>query len=290
VYLPHPLTRSLRSGARLVKAGLWASVLSVMGVGLGAGIQACGSDAQDTTGGKRVALHTRVAVDAIATSQFTSAVGWQVTLTKALVAAGPFYYFDGAPPLVLRERRKTWQYAARLLGLGVAHAHPGHYQAGSAMGQMLESASIDLLAGTTTLPDGDGVSGSYRSARFTFATPAGAGSRALEGHPVSAEGKAEKDGEPPRFYHAFADLDAIEKSASQAHIEGCEFSEVDVEADGTVIVTVNPKIWFDLVDFTEAEQGSADAPVDLPQGSQPQLAFVLGVTQLSAYKFSYASP
>jgi hypothetical protein len=284
------VSRFRQTIGRAAKVMTLGSTLSLLGMGLGAAIQACSSSPNDTTGGKLVLLHTRVEGDEIATATFTSAVGWDVTLTRALVSAGPFYYFDGAPPLVLRERHENWQYAARFLGLGIAQAHPGHYQAGNAMGQMLKSASIDLLGGSVDLPDGDGVSGVYRSARFTFAEPSGPGSAALDGHVALAEGKAEKDGENPRFFRAFADLDAIEKSASEGHIEGCELEEVDVEDDGTVTVTVNPKIWFDLVDFTEAEPGRADAPADLPDGSQPQIAFVLGTTQLSAYKFKYTNP
>jgi hypothetical protein len=283
----HPLVGPITR--RCFAATTLGSVFSVLGLVLGAGIQACSSDAA-STGGKAVRLHTRVEVSEEATAPFTSAVGWSVTLSKAVVSAGPFYYFDGTPPLVLRERHDGWQYAARFLGLGLAHAHPGHYQAGNAMGQMLESVSVDLFDGPVELPDGEGVSGIYRSARFSFLDPAGSGSGALEGHVALAEGVAEKDGAAPRYFRAFADLKGIEKSASQGHIEGCEFEEVDVEADGTVTVTVNPKIWFDLVDFSEAAEGSVESPADLPDDSQPQLAFVLGTTQLSAYKFRFSSP
>lgn len=272
---------------RTLAAGALGTGLSLIGLLLGTGVQACSSDGKDSTGGKLVVLHTRLSVDDVAQNTFTTSVGWNVTLTAARVSAGPFYYFDGAPPLVLQDQQRHWRFAAQLLGLGVAHAHPGHYQAGNAMGQMLESTSVDLLRGAVALPDGDGVSGIYRSARFTFATPSGEGASALDGHVAFATGKAEK-GDQARFFHAFADLAMIEKSATLGRIEGCEFAEADVEADGTVSVTVNPKIWFDLVDFTQAEAGTADAPVDLPDGSQPQRAFVLGTTQLSAYKFSYS--
>lgn len=280
----------IRAFGRLLTASALGTMLSVAGLVLGASLQACGSDGKDTTGGKLVVLHTRVTVNDIAKERFTTAVGWDVTLSEARVSAGPFYYFDGAPPLVAREQHLDWRFAARWLGVGIAHAHPGHYQAGNAMGQMLQAQSVDLLGGGADLPDGDGVSGIFRSARFTFAAPSGAGSDALDGHVALAVGRAEKDGENPRYFRAFADLSAIEKSASQAHIEGCEFSEVDIEADGTVTVDVNPKVWFDLVDFTEAEEASDEAPADLPDDSQPQLAFVLGTTQLSAYKFSYSKP
>jgi hypothetical protein len=264
-------------------------LLSIVGLGLAVGLQACSSDSESTTG-KRVVLHTRVEVNDVALSEFTTAVGWNVTLTKAAVSAGPFYYFDGTPPLVLRDRQNSWQYAARVLGLGTAHAHPGHYQAGNAMGEMRESSSLDLFGGAADFPDGEGVTGTYRSARFTFSEPSGPAKKQLDGHVAVAVGVASKEGEPARYFRAFADLSTIEYSVAYGQIEGCELTEVDVEGDGTITVNVNPKIWFDLVDFSDAEEASEDAPADLPEGSQPQIAFVLGVTQLSAYKFSFSSP
>jgi hypothetical protein len=272
---------------RTLSAVTLGTALCAAGLIAGVTLQAC-SDAKTTTGGKLVVLHTRVTLNEVAKSEFTSAVGWSITLSEARVSAGPFYYFDGAPPLVRRERSSDFRFAARLLGLGLAHAHPGHYQAGNALGQMLASASIELLGDSVELPVGEGVSGTYRSARFTFSEPSGTGSAALDGHVALAVGKAQKAGKTPRFFRAFADLSAIEKSASQGHIDGCEFDEVDVQGDGTVTVTVDPKIWFDLVDFTDADAGSEAAPAELPDGSQPQLAFVLGTTQLSAYKFAYS--
>ncbi|HEX2877651.1 MAG TPA: hypothetical protein VHP33_40660 [Polyangiaceae bacterium] len=261
-----------------------------MSLGLAVSLQACGDGADDATSGRRVVLHTKVQVSDVANTTFETAVGWRVTLSSAAVSAGPFYYFDGTPPLVLRQRHDAWQYAARVLGLGTAHAHPGHYQAGNAMGEMLESSSVNLFDGVADFPDGTGITGTYRSARFTFAEASGPAKKQLDGHVAVATGVAEREGEPPRHFRAFADLSAIELSAFQGRVEGCELSEVDVKGDGTVTLTVNPKIWFDLVDFTEAEEASADAPADFPAGSQPQLTFVLGVTQLSAYKFSYSSP
>ncbi|HYQ16699.1 MAG TPA: hypothetical protein VEQ58_13100 [Polyangiaceae bacterium] len=282
--------RILRIVRRLLTATWLGGALSVTGLLLGAGIQACSSDGSGTTGGKLVRLHTRVVVSDAAKSTFTSDAGWDVTLTEARVAAGPFYYFDGSPAIVQREQPRSWQYAARFLGVGVAHAHPGHYLPGNAMGQMLESANVDLLGGSVDLPDGDGVSGFYRSARFSFTAPSGKGRAALEGHVAVAAGKAEKDGEAPRYFHAFADLADIEKQASQGHIDGCVLAETDVEADGTITVTVDPQVWFELVDFTEAEEASADAPAEFPGDSQPQIAFVLGTAQSSAYSFRYDRP
>ena len=78
----------------------------------------------------------------------------------------------------------------------------------------------------------------------------------------------------------------VEKHAARGEVAGCELSEADVQADGTITVTVDPRIWFELVDFTDAERGSAGAAADLPDGSLAKLGFVLGVAQLSAYHFA----
>jgi hypothetical protein len=265
--------------------------VSTLGLALGLGtvasaasLQACGSD----TGGQRVELGTRVALDPGSSSGFATAAGWNVTLSKALVATGPFYYFDGAPPLVQLERQRSWQFALVSFFVGTAHAHPGHYQAGKALGQMLESWSVDLLAGPTDLPAGEGVSGVYRSARFSFmAPPEGPLASALEGHAAIVEGRAEKSGEAPRVFRAVADLLDIQRSASLGRVEGCEFSELDIETNGLVTVLVHPHVWFELVDFAALEPGSDQERVEFPADSQPKIAFAQGLAQLSAYKFFY---
>lgn len=256
---------------------------------LAVGVQACGTEAQ--TSGRRVALTTSVALDASVTSAFQTAAGWTITLSKALLATGPFYYFDGAPPLVRLERApRARQYALHVLGLGTAHAHPGHYQSGNALGQMLEPWSVDLLAGTSELPAGEGVTGSYRSARFSFVAPA-AGPMAgeLAGHAALVEGRAEKPGEAARTFRAVADLSEVARSAARGEVEGCVFSELEIESDGRVTVEVNPRIWFELVDFSQLAAATAQEPVEFPEDSQPRIAFAQGLAQLSAYRFSYSA-
>lgn len=272
---------------RFVHALAGGFALSLLGLAFGSALEGC-SSGPDSTSGKRVVLHTRVTVADAARSEFQTDLGWSVTLERAAVAAGPFYYFDGAPPLVRREApAPPWRFAQRLLGLSLAHAHPGHYQAGNALGQMLQASSLELLDDAADFPDGDGVTGTYRSARFTIAAPTGPAQSALGRHAALAVGAARKDGEATRYFRAFADLAEIEQHASQGQIDGCELTEVNVEGDGTVNVTVNPRVWFNLVDFTTTGAGSADEPAEFPADSNAQIAFVLGVTQLSAYKFTY---
>ncbi len=274
---------------RLARGSTLGVLLGMGALGVAVSLQAC-SDAGETTSGRRVLLHTRVEMDAEAAAAFTNPVGWQITLSKAVLATDAFYYFDGAPPLVSNQPRLDWTYASRWLGLGVAHAHPGHYEAGNAMGEMLEPSSIDLFAGTAEYSDGSGVSGVYRSARFSFASRAtGPVAEQLEGHVAVVEGTASKDGAELRYFRATADLVDVAKSADRGEVEGCEFHEVDVQGDGTVTVVIDPRVWFDLTDFSAIASGSAGAPTELPLDSQPKIAFAQGLAQLSAYKFSYLS-
>src|SRR6476469_4928027 len=99
-------SQRLRSVAGIARRGLGIAALAVVAstgaLGVAVCIEACGSD---ETGGQRVVLDTHVEPVADAAS-FTTALGWNVTLTRALIATGPLYYFDGAPPLVRLLRRR----------------------------------------------------------------------------------------------------------------------------------------------------------------------------------------
>ncbi len=262
-------------------------VLSAGWLSLAVLLEGCDGDGEPT-GGKRVVLHTRVEVDSAAKTAFSTAFGWNVTLEGALLSTGPLYYFDGPPALVSFDTPRRSEYAMRWLGLGTAHAHPGHYQEGNALGQMLDGASIDLWAGPATLADGEGITGTYRSARFSFRVPGeGPLSEAFGGNVAVAFGTAQKDGEETRTFRAVAALSDVEKSASEGQVEGCELNEVAVEDDGTIKVVIKPQVWLDLVDFAQIEVGSTDEPAELPNDAQPGIAFAQGLAQLSAYEFSY---
>src|SRR5262249_25416012 len=138
-------------------------VLPLLALALG------GCSGSTSTTGRRVDLATRVEVGEDTGTEFTTAEGWQVKLDKAALAIGAFQYFDGEPAVVRRDpppRGALERFA--MLFEGVAHAHPGHYQAGNALGEMLEPASIDLFSAPVKLGRGTGVTGTFRSARFTF--------------------------------------------------------------------------------------------------------------------------
>lgn len=269
---------------------------ALVGLGILGGFAALGATAllgacaSDSTGGQRVVLNTRLGLSESSASGFTTGLGWTVTVTKALVSTGSFAYFDGAPPTVQAPRHRNWKFAQRLLGLNVAHAHPGHYAAGGTLGDMLENWSVDLLAGTVDLPVGEGITGTYRSARFSLhAPPEGPLASALEGHVALVEGVAEKNGQEPRYFRATADEADLAQNVKEGAVDGCEFSVADVQGNGTVTVLVHLDVWFNLVDFSELEPGSEEAPSEFPSDSQPRLAFAQDLTQLSAYKFSFSA-
>jgi hypothetical protein len=268
-------------------AGLGRALLLVTTLALG------GCSGSTSTTGKRIDLATRVAVDEDAGSEFTTAEGWRVKLDKAALAIGALHYFDGEPAVVRREapaRGALERFA--MLFEGVAHAHPGHYQTGNALGEMLEPASVDLFSAPTKLGRGEGVTGTFRSARFTFANQVlGAAAKELGGKVALVEGTATKAGDANakeihfRLTAGFADITA---NVTRGEVAGCEFVQTDVETDGTVTLTLKPSIWFDLVDFTDVPPGTSDAPTEVPKGELAQIGFALGLVQLTAYEFTFS--
>jgi hypothetical protein len=252
---------------------------------LSCALLACGGS--DTTTGRPVVLHTALQSDPEIAGAFATETGWTVQLNKAVFSVGALYYFDGEPAFVLHEQRPLWQRLARALGPSIAHAHPGHYLAGMALGQMTVPTPADLLAGKVVLPDGNGITGLYRSARLQLAAPtAGPGLTQLGGQVAVVEGVATKDDQTVYFKlsASFAD---VARSVTQGQVDGCLFDEVEVEEGGTVTVTVKPHIWFNLVDFTGVAPGAAGTPTEIAAGETAQIAFALGLVQLSAYHFIY---
>lgn len=236
------------------------------------------------TTGKRVVLHGAIQADPEIAASFSNAGGWSITLTRAAVAIESLYFFDGAPAFVLAPRTPRERLAA-LFSAPVANAHPGHYVAGSALGQMLSPVTYDLFAGTRALPDGDGVTGTYRSARLTF----GSGGATAEpgSHAAVAEGSASKAGKTV-FFRLTADRSQLEKSVASGQIDGCVFDEAAVDDTGTVTLVVKPSIWFNLVDFADVAPGSPSSPTEIAEGDTAQIGFALGLVQLTAYHFRYA--
>ncbi|WP_437586529.1 hypothetical protein [Sorangium sp. So ce1000] len=286
-----PTTAQTRSRRRAAFAAAWRLAAALAAGALAAG---CGAGGDDATSGKRLTLATRIAPDAASVEPFTNALGWTITLSKAHLSIGSLHYFEGAPFTAQLQRAAPGggpSLLERLARWAVpeAHAHPGHYQAGEARGQMTQPTSVDLLLGTTALADADAVSGVVRSARFTFgAPPSGPLAAALDGHVVAVEGRAEK-GELARVFRARAlGADVLDEATGEPSVEGCVFEEVFLDGPGVVTLVVKPTVWLDQVDFEEVAESDDGAPVDLAPESQAQRGFARGLKKGTAYALSFA--
>lgn len=283
-------SRSTRRHARA--ASMAAVAFAWLGVHLSGGAAGCGGE-DDATAGRRVVLATRATAGSDVRTPFTNALGWSVRVTRAFVSVGPLRYFDGAPvlartapppsPLWTTATRRAWDFVS----IREARAHPGHYAPGEAKGAMTGSLAIDLVAPVSELPEGEGVTGPFRSATFGFASPpAGPLAAELGGAVARVEGEAQKDGET-RAFRFVATADDVRGADGEPTVEGCPFEEVVVEADGVVTVHVRLAVWLDQVDFAELPAGGA-TPAEAARGTKPHEAFARGLKKGAAYVFSFS--
>ncbi|MFP2928874.1 hypothetical protein ACLESO_27480 [Pyxidicoccus sp. 3LG] len=198
--------------------------------------------------------------------------GWTVTLESAHASVGPVRFFEGHVLLTRRAPRFDWY---SLIG-GTAHAHPGHYVPGDAMGEVLTTTTVDLLAGAP-LGDASAVTGEYGSLELTLATPTATTDTqgVLSGHAVRLRGTARNaDGGSVRF-DAVVDL--------PAPVAGVRFEKsMGLEA-GRVRIAMNLGGWLGRIDFATATDPDADGVYTFPAGSQAQNALVRGVEDTSTY-------
>lgn len=242
---------------------------------------ACGEDTGATTG-KRVVLATEVEVAPAASAGFTNAFGFAITLDRVLVSVGELRYYAGAP-IGRRDRPLT----PELMGLRLVHAHPGHYVAGDELGEMLEPLTIELLPGSSSLADGQGITGEYRSASFRFAAPpVGALAGDLDDAVVLVSGTAES-ADLALTFEVSATREEVLDTYGEPVISGCPFTGGTVAGDGTVVLTLDPALWLDQVDFSREPDVVSGQSVVLDPAEVPHEAFVRGLKKAAAYAFSF---
>ncbi|MRG95107.1 hypothetical protein [Polyangium spumosum] len=277
----------------MVRLGLSSAAgFFLVGLSLAAGALASACGPAEATSGKRVALQTRIVADDGINAPFVNSYGWSIRLDVAAVSVGPLYYFNGAPIFsTAAAPTRPGPSFASLLGVGVAHAHPGHYQAGDAMGQVLVPSSVDLAKGPADLPPGAGVTGVYRSARFSFEpTPTGDAKDLLAGHVLVLEGEAQKD-TMSRVFRVEADAEDVLDAYGEPRLEGCAFAGApDVQDDGTITVHVAPSVWLDQAEFDAVPESPDGAPVVLPRDGAAFRAIVRGFKKGSAVTFHHSTP
>lgn len=262
--------------------------LSLFVVGSAALVSGCDEDATNDTSQKRIRLSVNATSPAEARTTFTNSYQWAITLSKAEIALGALYFFDGEPIFSWRGPTRTPR--ERFVGLivGTAHAHPGHYIAGNAVGQMLTSSSLSLLGEGAALGRGDGVTGLFRSARVTFPeTVSGAEAAALGDKIALFEGVARKDGKSVGFRLTAARSELLDADG-QARVEGTTISPgTTVGGDATLTLVIDPRKFFDQSEFDGLPEG--ETPVDLPKESDAARNFIRGVKSGPAYAFSIAN-
>jgi hypothetical protein len=200
--------------------------------------------------------------------------GWTVTLDTARVHLGPVYFFSGEP-LFSRRPRERWP--SRLLrvalGVGLAHAHPGHYQEGQAMAELLTTHTVDLLASTPkALGQANGITGSYRSAQVNITSSAG-----NSGFAAVLEGTAAKDTRSVSFA-ASLKLDL--------QVRGIAFGAEVGQVPGRTRLEVDLARWVERVDFAKLAGGAG--VVQVAPGTQADNALRRGIENTSAYTFTWS--
>jgi len=246
------------------------------------------SDDSGGTTGKRISLGVKVVGSPEAKAPFNNSQGWSITLSKALIATGALYYYDGATIFSLNNPppKSRGQQLWEALVEKSAFAHPGHYIPGNAKGEYLTPSSADLRT-ETVLGQGDGVSGPVRSATFSFQSPAvGTFAAELGSHVVVLEGTATKGAET-RVFRAELDPADVVNTKNATAVEGCPFTEADMQADGMVTVTIKIAQWFDQVEFDAIPSSTDGKPVAIPASAIGRNELVRGVKEGLGYSFSY---
>lgn len=266
---------------RHLAASIVGASLAILLPLVGTVFTACGEDSGATTG-RRVVLATTVEVAPAAEARFTNAFGFEIMLDRVLISVGELRYFAGAP-----IGRRDPPLAPGLTGLRLVHAHPGHYVAGDELGEMLDPLTVDVLAGPAALPDGQGITGEYLSASFCFASPpVGNLADDLGGAVVIVSGIA-AGADLEIAFEVSATHDQVLDTYGEPLIAGCPFTAATVDRDGTVILTVDPTLWLDQVDFSREPDVVTGDSVVLDPAEVPHEAFVRGLKKAAAYAFSF---
>lgn len=251
------------------------------------------SGCDDTTTGNRVVIESLVESDVRAGETFTNDKGWAITLDEATVAFASLTYVEGAPVASLGPLPKAAPAPDRgllyLLSLRSAHAHPGHYVEGAVVGEMTSPTVVDLLGDQVSLGESEGVTGTARSARIVFADPATSGFADTMGDAVViVSGVAQKEGEADRRFRGTAlPADVFPTGKDIPEVDGCILDDGAVSSDGTVLLTIDVKLWLDQIDFADVPAPTDGEIAELVHGESPHNALSRGIKKALAYHFRF---
>ncbi|MCA3013252.1 MAG: hypothetical protein INH41_12730 [Myxococcaceae bacterium] len=188
--------------------------------------------------------------------------GWTVSDVSGQASFASLRFFAGRVLVTRRLDLTSWLVAS-------AHAHPGHYEAGAALAEVLEPLVVDL-SGRAVSPWGpaSAVTGSYGSAELGWAMG------------VRVQGAATRGAQTVRF-----DTGLL---TPQRPLTAIAFEHEVTTAPGRVRLTLDLGVMLSRIDL-ERTLATADARgvVTFDRASQAFNGFDRGVTDTTAYRFTW---
>ena len=244
------------------------SLLALLLVGCGA------------TPGAEVPFNLRVD-SALPTGSFTTSLGWTVTLDEARIVVSAVYLFENPPPSAARDRPITDRLASLFLSTAWAHAGSTHFSGGACLGELLDQAAIDLVAGAATAVPLIGNAGRVRSFSVLLDAPRGDLAKPespTHGHHAWVRGTATKDGTTILFEGG---LD-VENTGRLRYVDGIT-TDFALDAGGTFSVAIDPRAWFDTARFESLTTDGSDGRKLISAESQVRSAWFIGARSARAF-------
>ncbi len=182
--------------------------------------------------------------------------GYQISFDEVELQLAQIQFYEGAP-LFERAVDMAWQ----IIGIPSAYAHPGHYEEGAALAELLQIPALDLMSGPTEIGWAEGVTGDYRSAVLGLAP----------GMTVRLAGTVQKDGVQIPF----------EVELNLEHeLQGVPVGFEIMTTSASVQLQIDPWSWTDRVDFSRLQNGA------FTEDGQPYSALLRGIQSAKGYVFT----
>lgn len=265
---------------------------SAMGVAAGAAVLALSAGAcSSETAGETISFSAGIAgateSGAAPGQEFVTYAGWRVQVSKALIAAGPIYYYAGQP-------QARWYEG--LLGIRTAHACPTHaqYDKGTVLGEVVQQFAVDLTGAPLRMGTFDGVAGTCQSVELHLHPPGALGASSggnslapLEGYTVILEGTASKDAVTRPFR---AKLSLPDEGLMRI-VEGIPASvpmQDVADKPGFVLVEVLVDQWLSTVDFETLTDKDGDTYL-FTESTQAWTSLIRGIRAKQSYRVAWRS-
>jgi len=219
---------------------------------------------------------------------FTTYAGWSVTLSKALVAVGPLYVYEGAPQTRLLKD---------IFSIPTAEACPTHaqYSKGAVLGEVLQQYVVDLLGEPTDLGSVAGIAGTGRTLELHLHPPGevapGASAidvRSLEGDTLRLEGVATKGDATVPFIVRLTLPDQGLMRIVESIGADVELSDAS-QRPGRLLIEPMLDGWFASVEFDSLTRQEGAVFV-VSDDTQAWAALVRGVRSRQSYRVSWRQP